>query len=458
LVLVSFRPDLTLPWFDRRHVSCLSLSRLDRAQITSLIESVPGASALSEEIVGQIVAKADGVPLFAEEITKAVIEKSATDKERLTPDLLPAINVPDTLHESLMARLDQLSSMKVAAQAAAAIGREFSFKLLQLVAPLSQRGLEAAIDRLLASGLVLPSGLPSQKTYAFKHTLVQDEAYASMLRDMRRGLHGDIAEALAKDEDFEAAPEVIAHHYTQAGQRESAIEYWYKAGQNASGRSAFVEASTHLRNALKVLAELPAGQERDKLELRLQHALGSALAASKGFGAKETHRSFQRARELCDSVEGSTFTVSVLNGLIGVHVARGEFEQSRDLAEELLSRARRDQDPTAGLMGHRALGMSLFLMGELVAAHDQLLKSIARHGPLPLVFSQDFKATAQAYLAIASVLLGDVAGGLANGREAVRMPSSSGIRTASATRFRSGRVHMCFAANQSRPARSPSEP
>jgi len=421
LVIVLSRPELTLAWTDRPYITSLSINRLDRAQVASMIESLPGAGALSRSIIDQIVAKADGVPLFAEEMTKAVIEASTTGGERALGGLQSPLAVPDTLHESLMARLDRLDSMKIAAQVAAAIGREFSLKLLEAVAPLSKRGVGAAIDRLLASGLVFQSGPPSQQSYTFKHTLVQDEAYASMLRDARRELHGKIAEVLAKQpvEVAAAAPELIAHHYTQAGQFNTAIDYWLKAGRQASERSAFVEASTQLENALNVLAELPADPERDKLELKLQHSLGSALAASKGFGAAETNQAFKRALELCNKIEGSPLTTSVLNGLIGVHVARGEFEQSRELAEDLLARARRQEDPTPRLMGHRALGMSLFLIGELAAAREQLLNSLARHGPLPLVFSQDFKATAQAYLALASVLLGDISGGLANGREAV---------------------------------------
>jgi class 3 adenylate cyclase/predicted ATPase len=421
LVIVLFRPELTLAWTDRPYITSLFINRLDRAQVALMIDSVPGAGALSRSIIGQIVAKADGVPLFVEEMTKAVIEAGATGGGRTTANLRSPLAVPDSLHESLMARLDQLASMKIAAQVAAAIGREFSLKLLEAVAPLSRRGVEAAIDRLLASGLVFQSGLPSQKNYTFKHTLVQDEAYASMLRDARRELHGKIAEVLSTEsgEVSAATPELIAHHYTQSGQLNTAIEYWLKAGRQASERSAFVEASTHLQNALNVLATLPAAPERDKLELKLQHSLGSALAASKGFGAAETNQAFKRALELCNKIEGSTLTTSVLNGLIGVHVARGEFEQSRDLAEDLLARARRQEDPTPRLMGHRALGMSLFLIGELAPARDQLLNSLARHGPLPLAFSQDFKATAQAYLALASVLLGDIRGGLANGREAV---------------------------------------
>ncbi len=425
LVILLHRPDLTLPWMQQPHVASLTINRLDRVQAASMVESLTDAQVLPRTIIDQIVAKTDGVPLFVEEMTKAVLESAiaGVKEERAAPDTL---TVPDTLHDSLMARLDQLAPMKTVAQIAAVIGREFSFELLKTVAPLSEHDVRAAIDRLLASGLVFRTGHAGDQSFAFKHALVQDEAYASLLRDQRRELHGRIAETLCIDFILiaEAAPEVVAQHYAQAGRPKPAIDYWLKAGQQASARSAFVEASTHLQMALKLLAELPANMERDNLELQLQQSLGSALAAGKGFGAAETIQAFKRALDLCNNFEDGPKTFAVLNGIIGFHVVRGDFEQSRALAEDLLARARQQDDPTPRLMGHRALGMSLFLIGELAAARDQLRNSLAlydatHHGPLALIFSLDFKATAQAYLALASVLLGDIHAGLAHGRDAV---------------------------------------
>jgi class 3 adenylate cyclase/predicted ATPase len=421
LVVLLFRPEFTLSWKDQPHIASLTLNRLGAGQVATMVEALAEETALSHTIVEQIVAKTDGVPLFVEEMTKAVLESKTSIEGKGASDSQPTFGVPDTLHESLMARLDQLASMKTVAQIAAAIGREFPLDLLAAIAPLSEIDLRAAIDRLLASGLFFQSGHALNESYTFKHALVQDEAYASLLRDERRDLHVKIANVLCErfSEVAEASPELVAHHFTEARELKPAIAHWLKAGRQASKRSAFVEASRLFQIALRLLAELPANLERNELELNLQHSFGSALAASKGFGATETSEAFERALELCNSIEDSSLTTSVLNGLIGVHVARGEFEQSRDLAKDLLARARRKADPTPRLMGHRALGMSLFLIGELAAARDQLRNSLARHGPLPLVFSQDFKATAQAYLALASVLLGDISGGLAHGREAV---------------------------------------
>jgi predicted ATPase len=426
LVILLSRPELTLPWTDQAHISALTLNRLDRVQVASMIASLIEEGALAQAIQDQIVTKTDGVPLFVEEMTKAVLESAQRTAIERGADVPITLAVPDTLHDSLMARLDQLAPMKIVAQMAAVIGREFSIEVLQTIAPLKKRDVQAAIDRLLSLGLVYRSDHPAGENYIFKHALVQDEAYASLLRVERRALHRKIAEVLVSDlaTASDVAAEIVAHHYTQADEPRTAIDYWLKAAQQASERSAFIEASSHLKAALDLLTTLPATRERDALELRLQHSRGSTLAAGRGFGADETSRTFKRALELCDRFEHSAQVFSVLNGLIGVHVARGEFEQSRDLAEELLARARQQDDLTARLMGHRALGMSLFLIGELRPARVHLLNSLelydeTRHGPLALIFSQDFKVSAQAYLGLASVLFGDINSALENGRDAV---------------------------------------
>jgi class 3 adenylate cyclase/predicted ATPase len=419
LVIILHRPDLTLPWAGQPHVASLSINRLDRVQVSSIIESLTEGEVLPRTVIDQILAKTDGVPLFVEEMTKAVVESAIGGPNKEHSGAQCTLMVPDTLHDSLMARLDQLAPVKTVAQIAAVIGREFSFEVLKTVAPFPEGEVEAAIDRLLASGLVFRSGHISEQSFAFKHALVRDEAYASLLHDQRRKLHGRIAESLGRDftEIAETAPEIVAQHYAQAGEAQPAIDYWLKAGRQASARSAFVEASTHLQMALKLLVELPASIERDSLELQLQQSLGSAFAAGKGFGAPETIQAYERALELCNKFKNSPQRFAVLNGIIAFHVVRGEFEQSRALAEDLLSRAHQQNDSTPRLMGHRALGMSLFLIGELAAARDHLKNSLelydaAHHGSLAPIFSQT-------YLALASVVLGDIDGGLGYGRDAV---------------------------------------
>jgi class 3 adenylate cyclase/predicted ATPase len=418
LVILSHRPDLTLPWAEQPHVTSVTINRLDRVQVSSMVESIIEGEVLPRAVIDQILAKTDGVPLFVEEMTKAVLESAIGTSNEGRSDAQVALMVPNTLHDSLMARLDQLAPVKTVAQIAAVIGREFSVELLRTVAPFGEEEVEAAIDRLLASGLVFRSGHVTDQSFAFKHALVRDEAYASLLHDQRRKLHGRIAESLCREfpEIAEAAPEIIAQHYAQAGNPKLAIDYWGKAGRQASARSAFVEASTHLQMALKLLVELPAGMERDNLEVQLQQSLGSAFAAAKGFGAPETIQAYKRALDLCTNFEGSQ-KFTVLNGIIAFHVVRGEFEQSRTLAEELLVQARQQNDSTPSLIGHRALGMSLFLIGELAAARDHLRNSLelydaACHGSLAPIFSQT-------YLALASVLLGDIDAGFVHGRDAV---------------------------------------
>jgi class 3 adenylate cyclase/predicted ATPase len=426
LVILLHRPDLTLPWAEQPHVTSLAINRLDRVQVSSMVQSLTEGEVLPRAVIDQILAKTDGVPLFVEEITKAVLESAIGGSNEGHPCTQSTLMVPDTLHDSLMARLDQLAPVKTVAQIAAVIGREFSFELLKTVAPFPEKDVKAAINRLLASGLMFRSGHVSDHNFAFKHALVRDEAYASLLHDQRRKLHGRIAESLCRDftESADTAPEIVAQHYAQAGKPKLAVDYWLKAGRQASARSAFVEASTHLQMALKLLAELAADAERDNLELQLQQSLGSALAAGKGFGAAETNQAFKRAHDLCNNLEDCPQTFAVLNGLTAFHIIRGEFEQSRALAEDLLARARRQDDSTPRLMGHRALGSSLFLIGELAPARDQLRRALelydaTRHAPLAFIFSLDFKASAHAYLTLASVLLGDIDGGLAHGRDAV---------------------------------------
>jgi class 3 adenylate cyclase/tetratricopeptide (TPR) repeat protein len=425
LAVILVRPEFELSWADQPHTTTLAINRLDREEVVSMVESLAIETLLPRNIIKQIVTKADGVPLFTEEITKAVLE--AADRRTIEAarllDFATMLTVPDTLHESLMARLDLAAPMKRVAQVAAVIGREFSLGLLKAVAGLSERDVHVAVDQLLESGILFRSGETNQ--FTFKHALVQDEAYASLLRDERGTFHAKAAEALCGNltNMGKAVPEIIAHHYTQAGQIKPAIDYWMKAGRRASERFAFAEAGIHLQMAVKLLLELPASSKRDELELRLQHALGNVLIAVKGFGAAETSRAFERALELCHKFEGWPQATTVISGMIGVHLMREEFEHAQTLARGLLQSTGRPDDAQR-LMGHRALGTSLFYVGELTGACEHLTAAIELYdavpqGPLATVFSQDQKATAQVYLALVSLLRGDVNGGLALGHDAV---------------------------------------
>jgi predicted ATPase len=423
LIIATFRPEFRLPWkADAR----LDLSRLSPAQVASMIEALDYGHELPTAVVGQIISKTDGVPLFVEEVTKTVLGDGSSNKDEVARGLPWTPAVPDTLHDSLMARLDQLPSAKTVAQISAAIGREFAFDLLEAVVSLPHEDVREAIDRLQEAGLIFRREQSAIEMYTFKHALVQDTAYASMLRSERQPLHARIAKTLATKfiDVAEGAPEIVAYHYTQAREARSAIQYWLKAGQHASKRSAFMEATTHFQAALKLLEELQEDKERFELEIQSQQSLANASIAAKGFGAEETMFALNRALKLCDKLDDSPQVFPVLNGLVGAHLMRGEIEIARELAQDLLKLAQNRNDRTALLMGHRVLGMSLFVLGELDAAKRELQSAIAlydpeQHAPLALVFSQDFKATAHAYLGLTTVLMGEIESGLAHSRDAL---------------------------------------
>ena len=424
LAAFLFRPEFSLDWAGQAYIRSLTINRLDPAQVAAMIELVAGEGVLSPKIRAEIADKTDGVPLFVEEITKAVIASRGQGEAHRELDV--ALNVPDTLHESLMARLDKVASMKQVAQAAAVIGREFSFELLETITPFSKAQIRAAIDRLVEVGLVLQRSDAASDVYVFKHALVQDEAYISLLREERRRLHLKIAEVLCSNfvKIAESEPEVVARHFTKGNKREAAIDYWLKAGRRAGERSAFAEAVTHLETALKLLADLPVTPERNRMELPVQQLLASALIATRGFGSDEVGKAFRRALELCDSFDESPQTFAALTGIVGINLQRADFGQASTLAQDLLNRADRQNDSTARMMGHHALGMCLMFTGEFTRACDHLRQTIElydlqRHGPLALVFARDFKATAQAHLALATVILGQLDEGVALGRAAV---------------------------------------
>ena len=277
-----------------------------------------------------------------------------------------------------MARLNLAAPMKTVAQIASVIGREFSLKLLNAVAKLPERSVRAAVDRLLQSGLLVQTSESNSQTFMFKHALVQDEAYASLLRADRRTIHIRTAEALCGDlaDGAKAAPEIVAHHYTQGGQIKPAIDYWARAGRLAGERFAFAEAGTHLQIALKLLAEVPEGLQRDESELQLQHALGNVLIAAKGFGAAETGFAFRRSLELCRKFEGSPRSGH------GDH--RSGVRAGPDPRRRLVARGEKQHDAPQQLMGHRAFGMSLFYMGNFVDACDHLRAAIELYDATPL--------------------------------------------------------------------------
>ena len=282
------------------------------------------------------------------------------------------------------------------------------------------------MDRLREAGLLSRREFSAIETYSFKHALVQETAYASMLRSERQPLHLRIAETLSTKfvDVAEGAPEVVAYHYTQAREITPAINHWLKAGRQASKRSAFMEAVTHFETALKLLEELPQDKTRLELELQLQQSLANASIAAKGFGAPQTIVAFNRALDLCKELGSGPQIFAVLNGLVGAHLMGGEIQKARAVAQDLLALATERNDKTALLMGHRVLGMSLFMLGELAQAKRELQEAMAlydpeQHAPLALIFSHDFKATAQVYLGVVTALCGDIDEGVGHSHDAL---------------------------------------
>ena len=288
-----------------------------------------------------------------------------------------------------MARLDRLGPAKQVAQLGAVVGREFAYEVLQAVAPMEEATLQQGLAQLVDAELLYQRGLPPQARYRFKHVLIQEAAYQSLLKRTRRQYHQQIAQVLAEQfpETTETQPELLAHHYTEAGLIAQAIPYWQRAGQRARERSAFVEAIAHLTQGLELLETLPDTPERTRQELDLQTALGSALTVTKGPTAPDVERVYVRARELCQAVGDTRQLFRVLQGLHAFYSSRGEFQKSRELAEQLLSLAQRVQDPALLLAAHRALGELWFQLGEFPTALAHCEQGIAlsqEHGALAL--------------------------------------------------------------------------
>ncbi len=373
LALLTSRPEFSPLWGLRSYLTQLTLNRLGQPQVEAMVERIVGDEALPPEVVQQIVSKTDGVPLFVEELTKTVIESVRAQHAAPTPLAIPA-----TLQDSLMARLDRLGQAKEIAQLGAVLGREFSYELLHAVASRDDGSLQHGLRQIVQAELLYQRGLPPQAVYFFKHALVQDTAYQSLLKSRRQQLHQQIARVLESrfTEITETQPELLAHHYTEAGLIAQAIPYWQKAGQRAAQRSAYVEAIGHLTKGLELLQTLPDTRERAQHELALQVALGTPLIVTKGYTALEVATAYTRARELCQQIGETSQLVPVLLGLHAFYLVRAEYKTARELAEQLLRLARDVQDTALLLEAHRTLGTTLFSLGELTLTREHLEQAL----------------------------------------------------------------------------------
>jgi predicted ATPase len=375
LLLATARPEFTPPWPSHRHISTLSLGRLGRLEVKALVSGVTKGKSLPSEVLDQIIARTDGVPLFIEELTKMVLEsgllREAGDRYELTGPL-PPLAIPSTLHASLLARLDRLASVKDVAQIGAVIGRDFSYSLLAAVAALPERNLQSALSQLVDAGLIFQRGIPPNATYLFKHALVQDATYASLLKSRRQHLHATIAQVLeVKFPEVSATePERLAHHYTEAGLAELAVNYWRRAGELALSRSA-TEAVAHFGHGLEALARLPNNRGRQQTEIQLRLSMAGALVTTKGWSALEVQREYERARALAALIDDQPSLIRSMFGIWVSHLVRGNFSTAIQTAQELLQVAESHNDVPGRWIGHGCAGIN--------SLYTMTLKSSKRH-------------------------------------------------------------------------------
>lgn len=436
LVLLTSRPGRRPAWADSARVLELTLERLHPNRAERMLESLTDGIPLPHEVAEQILAKTDGVPLFVEELTKLVLESGLLQRtnghyELIRP--LPELAIPATLHESLLARLDRLGSLKVVAQVGSTIGREFNYGLLRALGVLDEAQLDEGLERLVGAGLLFQHGSASDATYTFKHALIQDTAYSSLLRRTRRQFHQRIAEVLVDQfaEVCAAQPELLAHHYTAAGAIEEALPQWLSAGQRALERSATVEAIAHLSRGLELLQQQPVTPEQMQLELAYQVGLGTALMATRGYGDMAVGATWNRARELCRELGDPPQVGPVLFGLWSFYTTRAEHRTAEEIARNLDEVAESTRDADLQVEAPLALGWSCFLKGEFAEARMHLERVLERYDPLrhsvhAVVYGTEPRVSALACLAETLWVLGHVDQAVRRSEESVALGFQAG--------------------------------
>jgi predicted ATPase len=393
LLTVTFRPEFEPPWIGRPHVTALTLNRLAQREVDAIIDRVVGNKPLPANIRQDIIERSDGIPLLIEEMTKAVLEAENQGAAELTVALIPSPTraVPASLHASLMARLDRLGAAKEVAQIGAAIGREFSHALLAAVARKQDAELQSSLDRLIEAGLLFRQGVPPHATYLFKHALVQDAAYGTLLREPRRALHARIADTLEGQfvEIAENQPELLARHCTDAGLIEKAARLWGKAGQRSLARSALVEAAEQLTRALGQIASSPGTPELRREQIKLQVALINTLFHVKGYAAPETKAAVEQARLLIEQAkvlgeapEDPLLLFSVLYGLWVANLVAFNSAVCGDLATQFLSLAEKAGTTGPLMVGHQMVGISLQSTGDIIGGRAHYNQALTLYDPL----------------------------------------------------------------------------
>ena len=435
LLIITYRPEFEPPWVGRPDVTALTLNRLGQREIADLIDRVTGNKPLPPSIRQDIIERTDGIPLFVEEMTKAVLEAGSESASEHTAAAVPspALAVPASLHASLMARLDRLGSAKEVAQIGAVIGREFPHALIAAVARKGEPELRSALDRLIEAGLLFRQGVAPHATYLFKHALVQDVAYGTLLREPRRALHARIAETFESQfaEIAERQPELLARHCTQAGLTEKAAGLWGKAGRRSLERSALIEAAEQLARALDQIAALPATPALRREEINVQVALITPLIHVKGYAASETKAAVERARLLIDQAEARgeppedpLLLFSVLYGIWVASYIAFNGDMLRNLAAQFLALAEKQRATVPLMVADRAMGISLLCTGDIGQSQTYFDRAIARYDPavhraLAMRFGQDNRVAVLSYRSLALWLLGSPETALADTRQAL---------------------------------------
>jgi class 3 adenylate cyclase/tetratricopeptide (TPR) repeat protein len=386
LLIITFRPEFAPPWIGRPHVTALTLNRLSVRQRAQMIAHMTGAKSLPKEIAKQIVDRTDGVPLFIEELTKSVVESGLPTElgdRRGESGPVAALAIPTSLHASLLARLDRLSATREVAQIGAALGRSFSYELISAVAGMQSQRLDESLNQLASAGLILQRGTPPDAEYAFKHALVQDVAYGTMLRSRRKQLHGRIAAILERQfpETIETRPEVLARHCLEAGLVEGAVGYLRKAGERAIARGAMPEAVAQLRRGLELLSRLPNDGGRQEPELDLQLTFGRALMATQGYGAPELGETLARARKLCEQFGQTIKLASVMCGQWVFCSVRGELLQAERHTEEVRHLVEGGDDAAWKCFGQIISGDVSLWLGKFVDARAYLESALSLWDP-----------------------------------------------------------------------------
>jgi class 3 adenylate cyclase/predicted ATPase len=437
LLIITYRPEFEAPWVGRSYVTTLNLNRLGEREVAALVERVVGNRSLPENIRQDIIERTDGIPLFIEEMTRAVLEAEGEGEMQKTAAAVPssALAVPASLHASLMARLDRLGPAKEVAQIGAVIGREFSHALLAAVAANTGAELQSALDRLIGAGLVFRQGVPPHASYLFKHAMVQDAAYGTLLRERRRALHARITETLESQfaDIAESQPELLARHCTEAGLIEKAAGLWGKAGLRSLERSALVEAAAQLNRALAHIATLPATPALRREEVKLQAALITPLLHIKGYAAPETKAAVERARLLIEQAEALReppedpfLLFSVLYGFwVARFVAFDDGDALRELGAQILALAEKQGATVSLMIGHSIMGSSLTCTGAPAESRTHYDQAVAlynptEHRPLATRVGQDLGARILVYRSLALWFLGYPDAALADADRVIR--------------------------------------